>query len=372
MEEATKTILVLGAYGHAGSKIVNGLLEKTSFKIVATGRRRDKLDALKKLHPLERLTTQVLDTSDKQELRQYVQKTDMVINAVGPYSMGGFDIAKTILENKIPYIDLANEQFHLNSLRKIEDEIRHSGNMVFTGAGQSPGVSTLVMIHLAKMMDEVNTIEMFGVVGRLPTPDQTLGSIMSGTIEAGMDSVTYINGEHVHEKLGTFIKEETVPKPFGTMKMLSFPLNDCILVPETVKCKTVRTLFGLQMEIPPIIFKIIAFLKPHKRKWAYRLLQKMMKKSVKDNYLMGLKEGFNPGGYMKLVVNGSKKITGLIKVEDNAIMSSYMPIVIAKNYFTDPKKFGGLLTPAAIYTFDSFNKELDKLGWKITIDITES
>jgi short subunit dehydrogenase-like uncharacterized protein len=370
MQETTKTILVTGAYGHAGSKIVKGLLEKTLFKVLATGRRADKLESLKKLYPSDRLSIEVVDLENKDELRLCAQKADMVINAVGPYSIGGFEIAKTILACKIPYIDLANEQLHLNNLRKIKSEIEQSGSMVFTCAGQSPGVSTLVMIHLAKMLDQVDSIEMYGVVGRLPTPDQTLASIMSGVIEAAMDSTTYINGKQVHEPLGKCVKIHTVPVPFGTMKMLSCPLNDCILVPESVNCKSVRTLFGIQMEIPPVIFKIIALLKPHKRKWAYRLLEKMMKKTLKDNYEMGLKEGFNPGGYMKVVVTGNKEINGLIKVEDNSVMTSYMPIVIAKNYFNDPGKFKGLLTPADVYSFESFNKELEKLGWKINIDIT--
>jgi saccharopine dehydrogenase-like NADP-dependent oxidoreductase len=369
MQDQTKTILVTGAYGHAGSKIVKGLLEKTTFRILATGRKAGKLEALKKMYPSERLTTQVLDLDNKNELILYSQKADMVINAVGPFSMGGIKIAKTILECKIPYVDLANEQLHLNNLRKIKTEIEQSGSMIFTCTGQSPGVSTLLMIHMAKQLSKVDNIEMYGVVGRLPTPDQTLGSIMSGIIEAALDSTTYINGKQVHEKLGTCIKEHTVPAPFGTMKMLSCPLNDCILVPEAVKCNGVRTLFGLQMDLSPNVFKIMAILKPHKRKWVYRLLEKMTRKTLKDNYLMGLKEGFNPGGYMKIIVTGSKEISTLIKVEDNSIMTSYMPVVIAINYFENPQRFKGLLTPADIYSWDSFNKELEKLGWKITLDI---
>jgi hypothetical protein len=192
---------------------------------------------------------------------------------------------------------------------------------------------------------------------------------MSGILEASLDSTTYMNGKHVHERLGKCIKEHTVPEPFGTMKMLSCPLNDSILVPEVIKCNGVRTLFGLQMDIPPHVFKIMALLKPHKRKWVYRLLEKMTKKTLKDNYLIGLKEGFNPGGYMKVIITGSKEISALIKVEDNSIMTSYMPVVIAINYFENPERFKGLLTPADIYSFDSFNSELEKLSWKITLNM---
>jgi short subunit dehydrogenase-like uncharacterized protein len=363
-----KTILVLGAYGHAGGKIVKGLIEKTPFQVLATGRDRTKLQTLQKMHSSNRLFIETIDLNKKGELESIVQKADLIINAVGPYSMGGIEIVKTILPYKVPYIDLANEQLHLNNLRNLKKEINTYGSMVFTCAGQSPGISTLLMIHLAKMVARVDAIEMYGVIGRIPTPDQSLGSIMSGVIEAAMDSKTYINGQYVREAMGTCIKEHTMPAPFGTLKMISVPLNDALLVPEVVRCKGVRTLFGLEMEMPPIIFKIMAWLKPHKRKWAYRLLENAMKKSLKNNYEVGLKKGFNPGGYMKIIVTGSENKTALVKVEDNAVMTSYMPVVIALNYFENPQRFKGLLTPPDVYTFDSLNDELEKLGWKIHME----
>jgi len=365
----TKTILVLGSYGHSGCKIVKGLIEKTPFNVLAAGRKTEKLKWLEKEYSSERLITEVLDIADKDQLKLCCEKVDMVINAVGPYSLGGIEIVKTALSCNKPYIDMANEQVHLRQLREIKSEIEESGSMVFTCTGQSPGVSTLVMTHMAKMVNAVNSIEMYGVVGRLPTDDQGLASMMSGVMEASLGSTTFIDGEQVNEPLGKFIKKHTVPAPFGEMSMLSCPLNDSILVPEAVECKTVRTLFGLEMDLPPGLFQVLRWLKPHKRKWVYRLLEKSMKKTLRDNYKAGLKDGFNPGGFMKIVVKGSEEIEAVIKVEDNSIMTSYMPIVIAINYFEDPEKIKGLLTPNDMYSFDSFNNELDKLGWKIQLAI---
>lgn len=363
----TKTILVLGGYGHAGCKIVKGLIEKTSFRVLATGRKLEKLDWLSQQINSDRLKIKALDAKNAEELKLCCNGVDMVINAVGPYSMGGVDVVKAVLECRKPYIDMANEQLHLNNLRDLKPNIEDGGSMVFTCTGQSPGVSTLVMQHMANMMDEVETIEMFGVVGRMPTPDQALASLMGGFIEPSLGSTTYLDGMQVNEPLGKFKKKDTMPEPFGEMLMLSFPLNDAILVPEVVKCKNVRTLFGLEMDLPPALFLFLRWLKPHKRKWAYRMLEKMVQKTLKDNYKKGLEEGFNPGGYMKVVVDGSDHVEGMIKVEDNAIMTSYMPIVIAINYFENPDRFKGLLTPTDVFTFESFNAQLDELGWKIDL-----
>lgn len=371
MTNQPKTIVVLGAYGHAGSKIVKGLIEKTPFHVHAVGRKLKKLNALQELISSDRLTVAMINVNNKEELKRCCQKADLAINAVGPYSMGGIEIAKTVLSCRKPYIDLANEQLHLNNLRQIRQEIENSGTMVFTSVGQSPGISTLLMIHLSKMLHRVDSIEMYGVMGRLPTPDQSLGSMMSGALEAALHSTTYIDGQHVHEKIGSYVKPHTLPKPFGTMNMLSVPLSDAILVSEMVSCKSVRTLFGLKMEVPRFLFKIIALLKPHKHPLTYKFLERIMKNSLKDSYQKGRSEGFNPGGYMKVAVNGNRDIAALIKVEDNSVMTSYMPVVIALNYFENPQRFKGLLTPADIYTFELLNSELEKLGWGIDIQMSE-
>ncbi len=367
-----KTILVTGAYGHAGSEIVNGLLNKTPFSVLATGRRINKLQELKEKHPTDRLQIQVVDVESEEEILMACQTADLMINASGPYSMIGFKVVKTAIDAKLPYIDLANEQLQLKRLRDIKSEIEAADTMVFTCTGQSPGVSTLVMKHMADLVENVDSIHMFGVIGRLPTADKTLGSMMGGILEAALDSVVYVGGKHEIEPFGSNIIKHTFPAPFGTMNMLSIPITDAFLVPEVVKCNTVLTMFGLDMDLPPRLGTILKFLKPHKRKWAYKLLESLMRKTIKDSYKTGLKEGFNPGGYFKVVVQGDKTIEAQIKVADNSIMTSYLPIVIALNYFENPNKFKGLLTPTDAYTFESFNAELAKLDWEIPLKVVES
>lgn len=367
-----KTILVTGAYGHAGSKIVKGLLEKTAFKVLATGRKPEKLQQLKEQYPDDRLQTQIIDVENEEQILKACQSSDFLINASGPYSMIGFKIVKTALKARIPYVDLANEQLQLKRLRGIKSEIEAADSMVFTSTGQSPGVSTLLMKHLADMVTNVDSIHMFSVIGILPTPDQGLGSMMGGVLEAAMESMVYIDGAYAGEPFGTNIVEHSFPEPFGTMKMLSVPIVDALLIPEVVECKTVMTMFGLDMDPPPGIASILRFLKPHRRKWAYSLLEALIKKSMKDSYKKGLKEGFNHGGYMKVMVSGDQAIETQIKVENNSIMTSYMPIVIALNYFENPQKFKGLLTPTDIYSFESFNTELAKLNWEIHLNVVQS
>ena len=63
----------------------------------------------------------------------------MVINASGPFSLGGDEIVKTVVQCKKPYIDIANEQLHLMNLRQLKPEIEESGSMVFTCTGAIAG-----------------------------------------------------------------------------------------------------------------------------------------------------------------------------------------------------------------------------------------
>ena len=72
---------------------------------------------------------------------------------------------------------------------------------------------------------------------------------------------------------------------------------------------------------------------------------------------------------MKLIVEGDQKITGLIGFEHGAVMTSYIPIAFAIEYFKNPQQYKGLLTPNKAFTFSSLNNILDELGWKIEMKI---
>ena len=104
------TVLVLGAYGLAGREIVDSLLAKTDLAVIASGRNVEKLEALTARLAHTRLSTRLLDAYDAGALAKACSEADLVINAVGPYAVGGAEIARTVLDSGLPYVDFANEQ----------------------------------------------------------------------------------------------------------------------------------------------------------------------------------------------------------------------------------------------------------------------
>ena len=91
-------ILVLGAYGLAGRAIIERLLEKTGYAVVAAGRRLERLHEVIDTRDSGRGGKLVLDAADTSALRDACAGAAFVINAIGPYSRNGAAIARTVIE----------------------------------------------------------------------------------------------------------------------------------------------------------------------------------------------------------------------------------------------------------------------------------
>ncbi|MDQ1255987.1 MAG: hypothetical protein QG656_582, partial [Candidatus Hydrogenedentes bacterium] len=156
--ETRKTVLLLGAYGLAGSAIAHGLLAETDARLLLTGRDAAKLSALANQLGSSRVETRILDAFDAPALRGVCDHADLAINAVGPYAAGGADIARTVVESGTSYIDFANEQVHYRRLESLDARARERGVMLLTAAGAVPGVSTLVALHAARQLPETDEL----------------------------------------------------------------------------------------------------------------------------------------------------------------------------------------------------------------------
>ncbi|MHC4493626.1 MAG: saccharopine dehydrogenase NADP-binding domain-containing protein, partial [Planctomycetota bacterium] len=177
------TVLVLGAYGLAGREIVAGLLAKTDLRVIASGRNTQKLEALTQRLAHPRLSTRPLDAYDAEALAKACGDADVVINAVGPYTQGGAEIARTVLEAKCPYVDFANEQTHYRRLESLDALARRREVLLLTGAGLVPGLSTLIVLHAAEQLPDAQEVDVCYAQGRAPDEESGLGSALGGVVE---------------------------------------------------------------------------------------------------------------------------------------------------------------------------------------------
>ena len=135
-------ILVVGATGVFGGRLVQGLLQTTGFTVVAAGRSRSKLDALP-AHP--RLSRLVLDA--RTATPGLLAGTDAfaVVDAAGPYQGGNHHLARAAIAAGLHFIDLADARDYVAGFAALDEAARQAGVVALAGASSTPALSNAAL-----------------------------------------------------------------------------------------------------------------------------------------------------------------------------------------------------------------------------------
>ena len=180
-----RTILVTGAYGAVGRELVSMLVEKTDARVIATGRKTERLASLPAEFEPGRVETQVLDALDPMAVRAACSRAGLLINCVGPYLESGEGVARVAIEAGASYVDFASEQVHYQRLKELAPSARERGSFLLTGAGVVPGLSAVLALRGAEQLPSVDSVEIIFAQPRMPAADAGLGSILTGVLEEG-------------------------------------------------------------------------------------------------------------------------------------------------------------------------------------------
>lgn len=350
-----ESVLVLGAYGLVGREIVPALLEKTPLGVTASGRNAEKLERLAKHQPHARLHTRRLDAYDSSELAMVCREADLVINAVGPYTVGGAQIARTVLECGCHYVDFANEQSHYRRLESLDRLAREKGRLLLTGAGAIPGLSTLMVMRLVEQLPDLDEVELYYAQGRAPDAESAFGSFMGFVLELSI----------LNQPIKTRIAP--LPPPFAQAKALSLPTLEAITVPKRTSVRSLENWWAMA-EVPPGLNAAIRLLKPHKRAWAQRLFEPLVRATMRSEYRRGVKQGLTTAGLIKVVARGpGGGGEATLSVEDGGLATAFLPVLVSKQLAEGRLDRSGLVTPIDVFEPVGTFGELADLGWECRI-----
>lgn len=147
----TDKILVLGGYGTFGSRISRALCRK-GFHVIINGRNKDKAQQLK----ADIISQQVEALVDVAcfdvftELLPHLKdlKPTLVIHTCGPFQGQDTQIAETIIQAGIHYIDLADGRDYVQSMLKLDDLAQSKSVIAITAASTVPTLSSAVLQYL--------------------------------------------------------------------------------------------------------------------------------------------------------------------------------------------------------------------------------
>jgi len=338
-------ILVLGAYGLAGRGIIERIATRSAYCVTAAGRRADKLQALLKVAGSNRVRTLVLDATDVSALRDACANASFVINAVGPFSRNGADIARTVIECGRPYLDCANEQRHYQNLLELDALARRQGVPMITGAGAVPGLSTLLTAHLLKRFPATTEVDVCWAQFRHAYAESGLASMMGGILEAVDRPLALRKGNPVPIVIGRSAMHFDLPEPFGRKRLLEVPTIDALTIPNRFSLQEFHTWFYMG-DLPTWLLEMVRVLKPNRRPWAYRLIEARMRYLNDRDTAKAIAAGIGPECLLQVLVRNSDEAKARLMVfADGAVATACLPAYIADSYLRGEVSQTGLLTP---------------------------
>ena len=143
-DTAPRRVLVVGAAGVFGARLVTGLLETTPLHVIAAGRRAKPLAQLAARSP-KRLTALVLDAGTVTPAMLAATGAFAVVDAAGPYQGSDYHLARAVIAAGLHFIDLADARDYVAGFTALDPAARAAGVVALTGASSTPALSNAVL-----------------------------------------------------------------------------------------------------------------------------------------------------------------------------------------------------------------------------------
>ena len=304
-----KTIGVLGATGLVGKNLINELLENTTNNIIVASRNQKKLEEL--YHQDDRITgIFTVDARDKNSLRRLYAEIDMIINCSSPPPLLKTIPAELAVEKSIPYVEsgvsLLDE--HEKNIRELDQKAKEQNILLVTGAGVFPGLSRVLLQHIATTFESVDTIK----ISVLFNDPLSRGSAVDMLLESQKRIAVLENGKWINPRLGS--RRETIRfhPPFHTRHVYASPPVDTQLhFPKNIQN------FSLKTGTPSMISDMILLM--HSINADSYTLTKIMARYLR--YASKINQYIAPRGCaMRMDASGKKK-----EYTENITVSLYHP-----------------------------------------------
>jgi hypothetical protein len=153
-----RTVLVVGATGAFGGRLVDGLIATSDFNVILAGRDLRRSEA-RAVALGARATAMRLDTASVTEGALRGTGAFVVVDAAGPFQGAEYRLARAAIAAKMHYVDLADARDFVAGFAALDGEARAAGVMALTGASSTPALSHAVLDRLTAGWRYIDTIE---------------------------------------------------------------------------------------------------------------------------------------------------------------------------------------------------------------------
>lgn len=156
-------VMVVGAYGFFGSRLVARLARQSGLHIVVAGRSASAAQALlESLAPdaCSSLSHVVVDVmAPGLEDRLKMLEVDALIHTSGPFQGQDYRVARACAYAGVHYVDLADGRDFVCGIDVLDPQAKTAGVLLLSGASSVPALSSAVVDALASGMARVSDID---------------------------------------------------------------------------------------------------------------------------------------------------------------------------------------------------------------------
>ncbi len=163
-------VTVLGGCGAVGSVAVKTLADSGLFSKITIGDMNEaRADELISALPVENVFFTRMNAEDKEDIRQAVSGSDLVVNCIGPFYKTVKTVLQTVIEEKINYIDVCDDVDVTLDIFDMDAAAKAAGITAVIGMGSSPGATNLLAKFAAdNLLDETEAVDIFHAHGGEP------------------------------------------------------------------------------------------------------------------------------------------------------------------------------------------------------------
>ncbi len=358
------TVLVTGAYGQVGTAAIDELL-KQGYAVLATGRNKQRLEALEQQFTNSQLSVRIVDVDDSRQLAKACDNATVLFNCVGPYIKNGQQVARVAVERGLHYIDVAGEQEHYRRLEKLAPLAAARSLALAPGFGLYPGLSGPLARSVAKRHPTADSLTIGLFAGNHLSADAGLASLLAAVLEMNYAHDIIQDRIPVRRFPGQPVVEFELPEPYGSRRLISWPQLDILAMqPEIMTAsldgiESIQTFAQLGEASPPSRFlvRLIRLLRPHKSQRTYAFLKRILKRINAKNYERARFAGLDSGGVIFSIAHRSNVELGrgIATFADGARGTVWLAVRTIKEIVSRQEQ--GLLIPHRVFNSEQLLAE---------------
>ncbi|NEQ49968.1 MAG: NAD(P)H-binding protein [Leptolyngbya sp. SIO3F4] len=148
-------VLIIGGSGRIGRSVATDLLRHTDAIMTLTGR---QTQTPFKLQPRQQY--QSLSLANVADVGDAISQHDLVIHCAGPFRTRDFNVLSQCIEQKTPYIDVADSPDYIGEALAFRDVAKAAGVTCILSTGVFPGISNSMVRQGIEQLDRAEKVHL--------------------------------------------------------------------------------------------------------------------------------------------------------------------------------------------------------------------